>query len=146
MIAPMVLFGNFLGGYLIDKIENRYVLAMTPAIMGTALFWNFALVATWQALIYGGLIGLSIGMGSIASNVIWPNYFGRANLGAIRGVGTTTIVVFSAIGPLPFGALFDLTDSYDTSLLVFMALPVMSIVAALLARPPRKRGVAVGVS
>jgi len=140
MIAPTVLFGNFLGGYMMDKIPNRYVLAMTPAVMALALVWNFALAETWQALIYGGLIGLSIGMGSIASNVIWPNYFGRVNLGAIRGVGTTTIVVFSAIGPLPFGALFDLTDSYNSSLFVFMALPVVSVVAALLARPPVKRG------
>ncbi|MBM3925497.1 MAG: MFS transporter [SAR202 cluster bacterium] len=140
MIAPLVLFGNFLGGYLIDKVENRYVLAITPAVMALALVWNFALGSTWQALVYGGLIGLSIGMGSIASNVIWPNYFGRANLGAIRGVGTTTIVVFSAIGPLPFGALYDLTESYNMSLVVFMALPVMSIAAAFLARPPLKGG------
>ena len=35
--------------------------------------------------------------------VIWPNYYGRQHPGSIRGVTTAGMVVFAALGPLPFG-------------------------------------------
>jgi len=59
-------------------------------------------------------------------------------LGSIRGVSTASMVVFAALGPLPFGQVLDLTGSYSTAILIFLALPVACAVAALLARPPRR--------
>jgi len=48
------------------------------------------------------------------------------------------MVVFAALGPLPFGRIFDLTGSYSTAILIFLALPVACAIAALLARPPHR--------
>ena len=42
------------------------------------------------------------------------------------------------LGPLPFGFLFDLTSSYTLAVLLFLALPALCIVAAYMARPPKK--------
>ena len=68
--------------------------------------------------------------------VIRPNYYGRQHPGSIRGVTTAGMVVFAALGPLPFGRICDLTGSYSTAILIFLALPVACAIAALLARPP----------
>ena len=51
------------------------------------------------------------------------------------------MVGFAALGPLPFGLLFDLTDSYATAILIFLAMPTACATAALLARPPQKQTV-----
>ena len=73
-------------------------------------------------------------------NVIWANYFGRKNLGSIRGTTMWVVGVTSAIGPLPVGILFDLTGGYTVGLLV-----PMIIAAALAVKPVRGGdGVVVG--
>jgi cyanate permease len=68
--------------------------------------------------------------------VIWPNYFGRAHLGSIRGAASTAMVASAALGPLPFGYVVTLSESYDLAILIFAALPVICIATSLLAVPP----------
>ena len=138
VLAPSALVGSFAAGYFLDKVPNRYILAIGQVILALAMLFPLVIEHSWQAFLYGGLLGLSGGCMMTAHAVIWPNYYGRANLGTIRGVGTTSVVAFSALGPLPFAFLFELTDTYTTALLVFLALPVAGIVAALFASPPRK--------
>ena len=48
------------------------------------------------------------------------------------------MVGFAALGPFPFGLLFDLTNSYTTAILGFLAVPIACGVAALRAFPPTK--------
>ena len=69
--------------------------------------------------------------------IVWADYFGRKNYGAIRGLALSTQVLAQATGPLLSGALYDLTGSYTISLHFFAVLSVLSIVAALTARQPR---------
>jgi cyanate permease len=70
--------------------------------------------------------------------VAWGDYFGRANYGAIRGLALPFQVLAQAAGPLVSGALYDRTGSYTLSLHVFAALAVLSALAALTARAPRR--------
>ena len=72
-----------------------------------------------------------------ASAVIWPNYYGRMHLGAIRGVVTSGMVASAALGPLPFGLLFDLLNNYIVAVLIFTGLPAVCTIAAFIARPPQ---------
>ena len=72
------------------------------------------------------------------TSVIWPNYYGRAHLGSIRGVVTSSMVAAAALGPLPFGWVYDLTQSYGNAVVAFLALPAACAVAALMATPPQK--------
>ena len=73
------------------------------------------------------------------NTIIWPNYFGRTHLGSIRGVASTAMVAFAALGPLPFGLLFDLTGDYSTAILSFLGLPVAFALLSLFAMPPRRQ-------
>jgi MFS-type transporter involved in bile tolerance (Atg22 family) len=46
----------------------------------------------------------------------------------------------SAVGPLPLAIFHDLTGTYTVGMLVMMALPVLSILALVKARPGRMTG------
>ena len=138
-IAPMALIGTFTAGFLADRIPGRYVLAGAQVIFVLGMLWTTVISAPWHAFVYGGALGLSQGLLMTTSVVIWPSYFGRKHLGSIRGVATTAMVASSALGPLPFGILFDLTGDYNSAILGFLGLPIACGLAALLALPPRKR-------
>ncbi len=138
IMALMNLFGNFVAGFMADRYPNRYLLAIGQVLLAMAMLWTFAITSSWQALLYGALLGVSGGFLMNINVVIWPNYYGREHLGSIRGVTTASMVAAAALGPLPFGLLFDLTDSYSLAILVFLAMPVACALAAFVARPPQK--------
>ncbi|MFC1933435.1 MFS transporter [Chloroflexota bacterium] len=138
IIAPMQILGNFVAGFLADRFSNRRLLAIGQGFLGISMLWTFLISSTWQAFFYGALMGVSNGFIMTVYTVIWPNYYGRLHLGSIRGVATAAMVAFAALGPLPFGWIFDLTGSYSLAILIFLVLPVTCAVAAFLARPPYK--------
>ncbi len=138
MIAPLALVGAFIAGFLADRLPNRYLLVAGQGLLWLAMLWTLVISQAWQGFIYGGMLGLMGGLLMTTNSVIWPNYYGRTHLGSIRGVVTTSMVGFAALGPLPFGVLFDLTDGYTLAILVFMALPVACGIAALVAYPPQR--------
>jgi MFS family permease len=137
IMGPMQILGIFIAGFIADRFPNRYLLAAGQILLAATMLWTFLISSTWQAFFYGAILALSNGFITTISTVIWPNYYGRQHLGSIRGVATSGMVVFSALGPLPFGFLFDLTRAYSLAILIFLALPVSCAVAALLAYPPK---------
>ncbi|MFC1935588.1 hypothetical protein ACFLX9_02345 [Chloroflexota bacterium] len=163
-MAPTALAGTFLAGFLLDRYPNRYVLALAQGLLAAPMLWSFLIAQAWHALIYGGMLGLAGGFFLTTTSVIWPNYYGRSNLGSIRGVATTAMVAFAALGPMPFAFLFDRYESYATAMVAFAALgpmpfaflfdryesyatamglflilPVLCMIAALAASPPAAR-------
>lgn len=138
VMAPFSLAGTFLAGALADRFAVRYLLVTAQGMLMAALLWSVTISMAWQALIYGGLLGLTSGFGMTLHSVVWPSYFGRRHLGSIRSVATAGMVASAAIGPLPFGWLFDLTGSYSLGIAVFLASPAISGAAAAAAAPPRR--------
>ena len=139
IMGPMQILGIFIAGFVADRFPSRYLLAVGQMLIAATMLWTFLITSTWQAFFYGATLGLSNGFIMTISTVIWPNYYGRRHLGSIRGVTTSGMVIFSALGPLPFGLLFDLTKAYSLAILIFLALPVFSAAAALLAYPPDRK-------
>src|SRR5690606_37463306 len=93
---------------------------------------------TLQAVIVAVQRGFLLSFQSTVMGVVWPDYFGRENLGSIRGAATTSMVVGSALGPLPFGLAYDLTGGY-VSVIVFMsALCAVGAVVAPFLKPPQR--------
>jgi predicted MFS family arabinose efflux permease len=139
IVGPTNMVGSFTAGFLADKFRNRYLLAAGQILLAISLIWLLTINSSWQALFYGGLIGFTIGFSSNINHVIWANYFGRQSLGSIKGISTTSMVVSSALGPLPFGLIFDLTGTYSQAILFSLAVPAICLLFALLARPPQIR-------
>ena len=139
VIAPLAIVGAFIAGFFADRLPNRYLLVVGQGLLCLAMLLTLVISQAWQGFIFGGMLGLAGGLFMTTNSVIWPNYYGRTYLGSIRGVVTTCMVAFAALGPLPFGILFDLTNGYTVAIFVFMALPVACGIAALFAYPPQKR-------
>ncbi len=138
VIAPMQILGTFAAGFMTDRFSNRHLLTLGQGFLAATMLFTFLISSTWQAFFYGAMIGMSGGFIMTVSTVIWPNYYGRLHLGSIRGAATASMVGFAALGPLPFGWIYDLTGSYSLAILVFLVLPVSCAIAALLAHPPHK--------
>jgi len=145
VISPMILVGSFVSGYLIDKFPNRFILVIAQCILVSSMVVNLTSSTTAQTIAYGALLGLAGGFFITSNGAIWPNYYGRRHLGSIRGVVTTAMVASAAMGPWPFGLLFDLTGGYSLAILIFLALPISCIVAAFFATPPVRAPNNVGI-
>ncbi len=139
IIAPSVLAGSLIAGFLADIIPNRYILAASQIFLAVALTLALTVDHTWQAFLYGAVLGTGGGASMTTSAVIWANYFGRGHLGAIRGASQVGMVAFAAMGPLPFSLLLDIAGSYNSAFFIILILPAISATAALLALPPLKR-------
>ena len=135
MIAPSVLVGSLMAGFLSDALPNRYILAASQVFLGVALVLALTVSHTWQAFLYGAVLGTGGGASMTTSAVIWANYYGRGHLGAIRGASQVGMVAFAAMGPLPFSLLLDIAGSYNSTFFLILILPVISATAALLATP-----------
>ena len=124
-------------GFLPRGLPIRFALALAGSLLTAAALLMARAGSPAEGYLASGLFGLGIGAMLTLLPVAWADYFGRANFGAIRGLALSTQVLAQAAGPVLSGALRDLTGDYRLSLQLFALLAVLSVVAALAARPPR---------
>lgn len=137
-IAASMAIVNLVSGILADRIPVRFLLAFGLLCLSCCLILAQFLSNELLILIYGSLLGTTLGLHNTVNSVGWANYFGRLYLGSIVGLGATIIVVGSAIGPLPFGYARDLLGSYNTTLTISAAIPLLLALGNLLVLPPSR--------
>ena len=138
VMAPSFLIGSFIAGAMNDRLPNRYTMIAGQVLVAGALGWTFFATELWHALAYGAMLGMGGGFMSNVIAVIWPNFFGRQNLGSIRGMSTTFTVMGAALGPFPVGLLADITGDYTVPLAAMLALPIVAAFLAVITVAPRK--------
>ena len=138
IISPMIILGSFCSGFIIEKIPPRFLLAFSQILLIIAMLFIGVISTNWHTFIYGGIIGFGMGFSMTVGNVIWANYYGRKSIGAIRGFVTTIMVGSAALGPLPFALLAEITGSFQQTTMMFTILPLLCLIAAILAKPPMK--------
>ncbi len=124
---------------LIDRYKPKYIFLLTQTMIFLSMVWlaffvQSAISATGFILFYG----MAVAIQQVTLNTLWPTYFGRKHLGAIRGAATVFMVLGTALGPLPLGLNYDLTGGYNETIFIMMALTVGAFVMALSIRKPRK--------
>ena len=134
--ALMSAVATVVCGLLPRAVPIRYPLAAVGAVLTLAVGLLLGVHSAPQGYLAAGLFGLAIGGLMTLLPIAWADYFGRQNFGAIRGVALPAQVLAQAAGPLLSGALHDLTGSYAMALRAFAVLGGLSVMAALLARPP----------
>ncbi len=124
-------------GRVLDRFPARYVVVLGIAGLG---FSALGLVIVDDVLwLFLANIGYGFGFqaSAVAQNVMWADYFGRANQGAIRGI---TIPVTVGLGAVAFpltGYIRDAAGDYVPAW--WMALAALAVAAAILVsvRPPQ---------
>ena len=139
LTAAVGVFSTILTGHLLDKLPNRFILAAGQLTLMASMAWTFLIQDLWHAVVYGIFTGMTQGLIYTTMIVIFPNYFGRKHLGTIMGVATIGMVVSSGLGPLPFGALYEISNNYELAIISFLPLPALCAIAALFAPPPKHK-------
>lgn len=139
VLSLMAIIGfpvTFISGYLADKVKVNYILSGMFAIHIVAITTLYFVSSATGAIIYGVIWGFAHGFERIALSIVWPNYFGRTHLGSIKSLAQSTMVVGSALGPIPFGYFFAWYGGYQEILLLVLILPIIAMILAIFSPAP----------
>jgi len=132
MVVAMPLIGRLLDRYPTKPLFACALLTQSAALIALVFVHDLS-----SAVLYAIVFGINNAAVQTHYTYVWPRFFGRRHLGSIQGAAQTIGVVGASIGPLPFGAAFDLFGDYVGVLLVAAVLPVLCAGAILLMRLPR---------
>ncbi len=124
------LSGNFLGGWLTKRVPLARLMATALVVLagGVAALPHVSSlggVMTWAAA-----LGLGGGIVMVLFFSVWPEVFGRRELGRIQGAAQALTVLGSAVGPVLLAWCVESTGSYAA---MFRILAVVISVAAVAA-------------
>jgi MFS family permease len=124
-------------GFVFEHLHVRYGAMLMSflyflSVLVLLIADNYAL-----ALAFALLYGVATGAGNIVGNMLWADYFGRDNLGAIRGFGAP-FRLLTPTGPVLTGVLYEATGSYVVPFSIFAGIFVFMVVLMFFATPPVK--------
>lgn len=129
---------TLLGGYLADHISLKYLLAISLVIQGLSLLSVKILNGPATVVLFGLILGISMGLSRAIGTVIWPDFYGRANLGSIFGFISAIGIMGAALGPLPFSFVFDRFGSYQPVMIISAVISLLLGMISLTIKKPVK--------
>lgn len=107
---PLIfIFSVLIFGFIGERVRSRYLGVFGGLVFSISMFPM--LLSTGQAytILAHSIIWATAGGAYItANNLMWPNYFGRQSLGAIRGIVFPIQVAATGFGPPVYGYLLDI--------------------------------------
>ncbi|MGZ8488682.1 MAG: MFS transporter [Candidatus Binatia bacterium] len=110
--------GRIGGGYLLDRMDYRVVLAVVAAMMGLALLYlQIVPVHTVAATLpFALLFGVSFGCLVPMRGAVGSIMFGTRTIGGVLGLLQGGPIAAGVIGPFVMGIIFDLDGNYSTAI------------------------------
>jgi len=127
---------QIIGGVIADRVPLRWMAFGTLGLYGLAVLALIYVPVGSVVLVYSIILGMAQGLFGGLGNTVWVRYFGRENLGRIRGSVWTAAVAGSSIGPFLMGLSFDRSGDFFTSLMVIVVCLFCLAMAGVWARPP----------
>ncbi len=133
--------GRLLGGFLIDRIDGRWVAGAAFLLPSVACLLLLAMsggdISYVGGIAIAILVGLSVGAEIEVIAYLTTRYFGLANYGVIFGTIIAFLSLGAGLGPLAGSVVFDATGSYWIAVLGVVPVFVLStILIASLGRYP----------
>ena len=129
-------FGSVAWGWLLERAPSRVLYAAMLAMLAASVLLLISVSNIGGALLAAAFIGLVAAGGNITPAIMYADYYGRASLGKIRGMGEIGVLVGQSTGPLLAGVVFDLRGSYSLIFIVFAAIAATASLIVLNARRP----------
>lgn len=133
------VFISLTGGWLSDHIKMKYLLLVflfgqivsmiSLAFLSPGLPYVFLIIGN-------GIVG---GLFNVLNSVVWPRFYGRKHLGAISGFAMSSLVFFSALGPLMFSFSFSETGTYSWAAWGCLVIVAVNFIAAFKAENPQEK-------
>ena len=121
------IIGRFGFGWMADRFDKRYVLALTFCFMGLGILFFCYMQERWVIFPFLLLFSPGFGGGSIMRGAILREYFGRGAFGKLLGIVMGSGAVGGIIGPTVAGMAFDILASYQLIWIAFCGLSVVAI-------------------
>ncbi len=132
MSVTTIVFG-LVCGYLIDRFGALRLLPFFLAPLAVASVAVALITPVWGIYAFMLLLGISNGFTSTLFGALWPEVYGLANLGGIRAITVSGMVLASALGPGITGALIDMGIPLPTQMLWMAAWCVLASLALAMA-------------
>ena len=116
MAVATVVAGLFCG-HMVDRIGSLHLLPYFLIPLSLASAAVALITPAWGVFVFMLLLGISNGFTNTLLGALWPEVYGLANLGGIRAITVSAMVVSTAAGPGLTGALIDLGIDLPTQML-----------------------------
>jgi MFS family permease len=127
VMASATVFASFVTGLLLERYPSRFGVGAALALCGVGMIpLLLPLQPLVGAVVYGVVFGLGSGANASANAIIWPDYFGVAALGALKGVVTAVRNGSTALGPPIAAVLAATSGSFSSSIVFFIILSLAS--------------------
>jgi len=124
-------------GLLMERVHVRYGIIAVSLMFVASMLLLMSAETYAIAVAFGVLFGVASGLWTITQRLVFANYFGRRNVGSIRGFAEPFMGVLSPFGPLLAGILRDNTGDYNLVFTIFIGMFVVMLAAMVLAIPPK---------
>ena len=118
MVFVISGIGRIGGGYLLDRMDYRLVLAVVAAMMGLGLLYLQVLPVktVWATLPFAVMFGVSFGCLVPMRGTVGSIMFGTRTIGGILGLLQGGPIAAGVIGPFVMGLIFDVNGNYSTAI------------------------------
>ena len=139
MSLTTIVFG-FVCGHLIDRVGALRILPFFLGPLAIASLAVALITPVWGIYVFMLLLGVSNGFTQTLLGALWPEVYGLANLGGIRAITVSGMVLASALGPGITGEFIDLGVPLPRQMLWMAGWCVLaSLALAFAAHKVRKR-------
>ena len=128
--------GGLISGVIATRLRSRWTMVGALLLQCTGVLLLLAVDSFGMALLYALWYGLFFGMMVTQLHVIYADYFGRWQLGLIRGSFQPVALAFNAAGPLVLGIWFDRAGGYEGPFALIIAFFLVAAGALAAARYP----------
>ena len=143
--AIMASAGRLIWGFLVEKVKVRYAMSAVFLLCGLSVTMLVTVEYSALLFVFAVIYGLSIGGYSVTTAVAFANYYGRANVGSIRGAVSPLITGSVAVGPVLIAAGYDLQGNYTMGFFTLTLLYLIASGLTLLATPPQRATITTSV-
>lgn len=137
--AVVAAFVSLLAGRLVDRFPPRYVSAAFTLTMILTFILTVGADSAPRVFVAASLFGVGAQGFQVSQGTLWPNYFGAAHIGRIRGIALPLGLVFSAVSAPVTGFVRDETGSFVIAWVVAavaLALCTLLLLTASKPQPP----------
>jgi len=129
--------GRIAWGLASERVHIRHVFLFACVVTGLPLILLTNVTSLPMAMLYSALAGLTLGGYVSIQALIWADYYGRRNLGAIRAYFATPSLYAAAAGPWWIAMLHDSTGGYQSAYWVMLGGWLAAAGLVYVARPLR---------
>ena len=119
--------GNFIWGPLIDRFSAKKIQPFTLIPLAIGLTILALVEKKYGAPLFMAFLGMSVGLTAMVRNTFWAEVFGIKNLGQIKGMDSSIMVIGTSLAPSFYALILDLGVSMGNIIHAAIALTIVGI-------------------